>query len=49
MSEFLLLEYPVTGSISEPVTPFKGGLSYSVKYVFLVLIIDNIILENNEL
>ena len=49
MSEFLLLEYPVTGSISEPVTPFNGRLSYSVKYVFLVLIIENIILENNEL
>ena len=49
MSEFLLLEYPITGSISEPNPPFSGGISYSVQYNFLVLKIANIILENNEL
>lgn len=49
MSEYLLLEYPITGSISEPVIPFSGTMSYSVQYNFLVLKIENIILENNEL
>ena len=49
MSEFLLLEYPITGSISEPKAPFNGGLSYSVNYSFLVLKIENIVIENGDL
>lgn len=49
MSEYLLLEYPTTGSINEPNPPFSGTISYSVQYTFLVLKIENIILENNEL
>ena len=49
MSEFLLLEYATTSSISEPLQPFSGGVSYFVKYNFLVLKIENIYIENNEL
>ena len=49
MSEFLLLEYPVTGSISEPKQPFDGGITYGVKYRFLVIKIANIIIENGDL
>ena len=49
MSEFLLLEYPKTGSISEPVGSFSGGITYGVSYDFLVLKIQNIILEKKDL
>lgn len=49
MSEFLLLEYPTTGSISEPKGPFSGSISYGVNYNFLVLKIQNIILEKKDL
>ena len=49
MSEFLLLEYPTTGSISEPVGSFSGRISYGVNYNFLVLKIKNIILEKKDL
>lgn len=49
MSEFLLLEYPTTGSISEPKGPFNGSISYGVSYNFLVLKIQNIILDKKDL
>lgn len=49
MSEFLLLEYPKTGSITEPVGSFRGRISYGVSYDFLVLKIQNIILEKKDL
>lgn len=49
MSEFLLLEYPTTGSISEPVGSFSGSISYLVSYNFLVLKIQNILIENKDL
>lgn len=49
MSEFLLLEYATTASISEPQPPFSGLVSYFVKYNFLVFKIENIYIENNEL
>lgn len=49
MAEFLLLEFPTTGSISEPVGSFKGTISYQVRYDFLVLKIENILLEKKDL
>ena len=49
MSEFLLLQYPMTGSISEPNPPFIGTLSYNCNWAYLVVKIENIFIEKNVL